>query len=647
MNSRLEKILRLVLNNNSNANIGNISKMFGLSKRSIENDINEINIYLKELNQPYLFFDDYGSLKSTGDLNNNFIRKSLDNFDPIQYKFTVEERAIYIYLILSWNSDYLSMESLAKSLNVTRVTILNDIKRLDKKISYETKIISNPGKGIKLDFCDYIRLNDLINIFEKYKILQENTIFNSFIIKNLNIKFSFNEILYQAREYFNIKNLVIDEITLTKLILYIFIVFNSHNKEYKDLYDNSLKCEETSSLIYFLSIKLGFKIYDSHILNYNKFISCNNIDSVTKRVDDLDLYSVIKYFLVKLDKQTQSNLSLDDILIESLIMHIRHLRDWGVLDFDISDIDKSIANFSGLKKAVIDNVYIIESYLRYKLSDNMIKSIIIHICVSLIRNDGKNYEISVLIVCPGSMATGKLLELQLNKYFNFTIKGIVTIEYLGENRSLLKDIDFIITTVDLGYFTSNYIKVNPILNMDDMNNLQRVAVKKKENKKNKGLDIYKISLKEKNDTLNIMGKILEKNILINEETITWREAILQAAQPLLDKKYIDKTYVKKAIENIEEYGDYIIIGYGVAIAHAGKDSGVYTDSLSLLVSRAPIKFSNSENPVYFLFFFASDGSNDYKQLYEILIKIGRNKDFVEKMHIENSEIIYNTLVSLK
>ena len=156
------------------------------------------------------------------------------------------------------------------------------------------------------------------------------------------------------------------------------------------------------------------------------------------------------------------------------------------------------------------------------------------------------------------MATGKLLELQLNKYFNFTIKGIVTIEYLGENRSLLKDIDFIITTVDLGYFTSNYIKVNPILNMDDMNNLQRVAVKKKENKKNKGLDIYKISLKEKNDTLNIMGKILEKNILINEETITWREAILQAAQPLLDKKYIDKTYVNKAIENIEEYGDCLL-----------------------------------------------------------------------------------------
>ena len=55
----------------------------------------------------------------------------------------------------------------------------------------------------------------------------------------------------------------------------------------------------------------------------------------------------------------------------------------------------------------------------------MRKSIVIHICVAIIRNRKNMTKISVVIVCPGSMATGKYLEAQIKNYFDFHIIGVL------------------------------------------------------------------------------------------------------------------------------------------------------------------------------------------------------------------------------
>ena len=73
---------------------------------------------------------------------------------------------------------------------------------------------------------------------------------------------------------------------------------------------------------------------------------------------------------------------------------------------------------------------------------------------------------------------------------------------------------------------------------------------------------------------SILAQMLDPSkIMIKQEKITWEQGILQAADILEKKGCVGSDYGKKAVENVEEYGDYIIISKGIALAHAGKKRG--------------------------------------------------------------------------
>ena len=104
----------------------------------------------------------------------------------------------------------------------------------------------------------------------------------------------------------------------------------------------------------------------------------------------------------------------------------------------------------------------------------MRKSIVIHICVAIIRNRKNMTKISVVIVCPGSMATGKYLEAQIKNYFDFHIIGVLAAhEVIQKLEKSEEQVDFIISTVSIRTEKYKVIKVHPFLQMEDMNLIQK------------------------------------------------------------------------------------------------------------------------------------------------------------------------------
>lgn len=80
---------------------------------------------------------------------------------------------------------------------------------------------------------------------------------------------------------------------------------------------------------------------------------------------------------------------------------------------------------------------------------------------------------------------------------------------------------------------------------------------------------------------------------------------------------------KKAVENVKEYGDYIIISKGIALAHAGKkEAHVYKDGLSLVMCPEGIEFTEG-NIVYLVFCFAVAEEKDYLKLFQEIIALGK------------------------
>ena len=87
----------------------------------------------------------------------------------------------------------------------------------------------------------------------------------------------------------------------------------------------------------------------------------------------------------------------------------------------------------------------------------------------------------------------------------------------------------------------------------------------------------------------------DDNIQLNIKPDSWKEAIEESAQPLLDKKVIEDKYVHAMINSVKEFGPYIVFGNGLALAHARPEDGVNELGLSVATLNTPIDFGNEGN----------------------------------------------------
>ena len=400
-----------------------------------------------------------------------------------------------------------------------------------------------------------------------------------------------------------------------------------------------------------------------------------NIGSEQKEINDVELYGIIVYFLQMVGEDVNCSLQTDTVLIESLLDHIRTLKNWEDYDFEMPLSDELPISKEILEKTVEKNSNILERYLGYPLTKEMKESIMIHICAAFVRNLEYLNLLEVLIVCPGSMATGKYLEAQIKNYFDFRVADVVpgrkVEEFLKNNK-----IDFVISTVNIKTENIPCVKVHAQLTMNDINAIQNIAFLlgrkevKPENEKRyvqqHFLDVMKtflekLDMEKRDEFFEDVYKLMESKIQntgksmlaqmldpsrirITFDKITWEQGILQAADILEKKGCVGADYGQKAVENVKEYGDYIIISKGIALAHAGKESEIYKDGLSLVMCPEGIEFTEG-NIVYLVFGFAVAGEKDYLKLFQEIIALGKTqKKMKEILQQKNVVSLYHSLV---
>ena len=137
-----------------------------------------------------------------------------------------------------------------------------------------------------------------------------------------------------------------------------------------------------------------------------------------------------------------------------------------------------------------------------------------------------------------------------------------------------------------------------------------------------------------------------KYLKLYQGELEWRDAMHMASEELIRDGYFSQNYVQKAIENVEEYGNYIIVNQGIALAHANKEAGVYQDGLSLLIARDGIQFDEGDR-VYLLFFFSQKGETDYLDLFKEVIKLGNHpNDLVKLCNLKTKEEAYHLMLEM-
>lgn len=680
MRKRSTEILeKLILSNSKSMEVKKLITTYRISLKTLRTDVNEINDFLLEAKMsPTKLNEKEKLILLEKDIMK--IQDRLNHMDTYSYKMSREERQIYIIAELLMSQDYITMQNLAKKLNVSRNTILNDFETVkDYCLAFNVNVLMKSSKGIKIECDQKDRNNLLMQIFHDLEYdYMEKSFFHQLIQRKLGMKIPLEMIKEDLREYMEQQHMLVSDRVFSYVSIYLFVILNRKINKKRRTVEKLTGDTASDNLLNWFADKYEVRINKNDVKDFGRYMKQHdfNISSEQKEINDVELYGIIVYFLQMVGEDIECSLQSDTVLIESLLEHIRTLKNWEDYDFEMPLSDELPIPKEILEKTIEKNSIILERYLGYPLTKEMKESIMIHICAAFVRNLEYLNLLEVLIVCPGSMATGKYLEAQVKNYFDFRVAAVIPSrdveEFLKSNK-----IDFVISTVNVRSESVPCVKVQAQLTMNDINAIQNIAflLGRKENKSENEsryveqnfLDVMKTFLEKldasKRDEFfdevyslmetkiqstgkSILAQMLDPSkIMIKQEKITWEQGILQAADILEKKGCVGSDYGKKAVENVKEYGDYIIISKGIALAHAGKkEAHVYKDGLSLVMCPEGIEFTEG-NIVYLVFCFAVAEEKDYLKLFQEIIALGKTqKKMKDILQQKNVVSLYHSLV---
>ena len=680
MRKRSTEILeKLILSNSKSMEVKKLITTYRISLKTLRTDVNEINDFLLEAKMsPTKLNEKEKLILLEKDIMK--IQDRLNHMDTYSYKMSREERQIYIIAELLMSQDYITMQNLAKKLNVSRNTILNDFETVkDYCLAFNVNVLMKSSRGIKIECDQKDRNNLLMQIFHDLEDdYMEKSFFHQLIQRKLGMKIPLEMIKEDLREYMEQQHMLVSDRVFSYVSIYLFVILNRKINKKRRTVEKLTGDTASDNLLNWFADKYEVSINKNDVKDFGRYMKQHdfNISSEQKEINDVELYGIIVYFLQMVGEDIECSLQSDTVLIESLLEHIRTLKNWEDYDFEMPLSDELPIPKEILEKTIEKNSIILERYLGYPLTKEMKESIMIHICAAFVRNLEYLNLLEVLIVCPGSMATGKYLEAQVKNYFDFRVAAVIPSrdveEFLKSNK-----IDFVISTVNVRSESVPCVKVQAQLTMNDINAIQNIAflLGRKENKSENEsryveqnfLDVMKTFLEKldasKRDEFfdevyalmetkiqstgkSILAQMLDPSkIMIKQEKITWEQGILQAADILEKKGCVGSDYGKKAVENVKEYGDYIIISKGIALAHAGKkEAHVYKDGLSLVMCPEGIEFTEG-NIVYLVFCFAVAEEKDYLKLFQEIIALGKTqKKMKDILQQKNVVSLYHSLV---
>lgn len=680
MRKRSTEILeKLILSNSKSMEVKKLITTYRISLKTLRTDVNEINDFLLEAKMsPTKLNEKEKLILLEKDIMK--IQDRLNHMDTYSYKMSREERQIYIIAELLMSQDYITMQNLAKKLNVSRNTILNDFETVkDYCLAFNVNVLMKSSKGIKIECDQKDRNNLLMQIFHDLEDdYMEKSFFHQLIQRKLGMKIPLEMIKEDLREYMEQQHMLVSDRVFSYVSIYLFVILNRKINKKRRTVEKLTGDTASDNLLNWFADKYEVSINKNDVKDFGRYMKQHdfNISSEQKEINDVELYGIIVYFLQMVGEDIECSLQSDTVLIESLLEHIRTLKNWEDYDFEMPLSDELPIPKEILEKTIEKNSIILERYLGYPLTKEMKESIMIHICAAFVRNLEYLNLLEVLIVCPGSMATGKYLEAQVKNYFDFRVAAVIPSrdveEFLKSNK-----IDFVISTVNVRSESVPCVKVQAQLTMNDINAIQNIAflLGRKENKSENEsryveqnfLDVMKTFLEKldasKRDEFfdevyalmetkiqstgkSILAQMLDPSkIMIKQEKITWEQGILQAADILEKKGCVGSDYGKKAVENVKEYCDYIIISKGIALAHAGKkEAHVYKDGLSLVMCPEGIEFTEG-NIVYLVFCFAVAEEKDYLKLFQEIIALGKTqKKMKDILQQKNVVSLYHSLV---
>ncbi|WP_432718518.1 BglG family transcription antiterminator [Pectinatus frisingensis] len=532
LNKRSKKIFELLRDHSHGITGKKIAEQLGVSSRTIRSDIKILQEAIHDV-------------KIISASNWGYRLSSLENIDNVYRKVfceynegfeTSQQRISYILGRLLGNTfsdKAVTQADLADEMFVSLSTMkvyFNQVKKvLDR---YNLKIIQYKACGIQVTgdekdirYCISEYINETkLNKFWKNIFYDINVVDLDTIIKII----------------LNKKNLQLTDAAKSNLCIHTAIAIKRSKINKQVSYPASMaqKIEETFeynvakeivSAIYSemgIDVSYGEAYYITQCLLASKKV----LDIGKESADKIHVKEMVNKILKEVKRTLSIDFTSDKYLIDGLTLHLNVTLSRIQFNMNIrNELLKTIKNDYPLafQMGIIAGK-VVEENDQIKVNENEIGYIALHFGAAISRNgiNNKAKVKNVIIVCSAGLGMAVLLKAKIEEHFKGQINIKKIIPGYSVDKSILDDVDFVLSTVPLDNINSDkVIEIHHMLGKSDIKKIEQRILNKKVIEKDDIVDFFSEEnfyvdkdFKEKNECLDFLTEEAIKKQLMTEQT---------------------------------------------------------------------------------------------------------------------------------
>lgn len=457
MNIRQVQLLRMLYPVNTSVFSGQVAEFFGVSKRTISNDVKNINGYLK----PYgasIVRDGNQELSlyvSDNDQFNKFIEEVLYAEERIPVER--EDRVHFLLRKFLLNHSYHKLEDVAEELYVSRSTVQNDIK--DVKVilnQFGLELHARPNYGLIISGNEQDIRNAISELlFERYGRTVMNPYHQEWLIESHKMEKIYNSVL-SVLEKFRVS---ISDIALNNLAIHIAIAYHriKEKKVIEGTFGDKLD----------LSKELEYKMAQEILLDIESYLEVKfpaiEIQYVAMHLmgtrlaveKSLSTEDEIGELVMKIISEADARLNLgvlsDKELFIAIMLHLKPAINRFKFNMNIRNpmLEAIKENYPLAFDASVIASTVIKEELGVIINEDEMGYIALHFGAAIERKKMITKPLNFLIVCASGMGSAQLLLYKLKRKFGHRINIVGTVDYYRLQETKLDEIDHILTTIPL------------------------------------------------------------------------------------------------------------------------------------------------------------------------------------------------------
>lgn len=661
---RTKQILTVLLQENGSISVKNLAEKVGISKRTVQRELEYMNSDLKPFELCLMSKTGVGIWLEGSEEKKKALFTELSAEDTYDMSNREERRKRLLLEILK-DKGLKKLFYYSSKFKVSEATISTDLEALEGWLGrYGLVVLRKPGSGISIQgneesyrkairafISENIDTSMLREAYENDGVLEQNEeklqrstigqILNDDILKRV-----VNCILGMGDS----RVMTLTESSYVGLVIHVSIAINRILKH--ETIEADVKWAETMEQDgdYELAQQIAkelekeFKIEMpavevSYICLHIKGAKHEKIQwngEKTLDMENRELQKIVNEMIDVFDDKSAFMLKQDEEFIQGLLAHlqptlIRLLYDMQIANPVLEEIKKDYAEIFEKCKLVSK---VLESKLGKEVPETEVGFLAVHFGAAMVRLEGKREEIrkvQIGVVCSSGIGISRLMSSKLEKAFHDRVK-ITAYGKKDLTPYVIGKMDFFVSSISLEQMDAKILFVNPLLSEEDMKQVSRLVYQYERTPGKKEENRLSVELEEINILAAQINAVIKYMELIPlDEGITF-DQLLEKVSSHLTPYQDQEQMIQEDIRKREKIASQVFAEFGFALFHT-RTKGVTRPVFTVCMTQDGKPFADPYFKNIPVLFFMLVPVDDYLKMNSEIL------GYISSMLIENFQFM--------